>query len=594
MTRSSTSMRTSSRTNSGLPSVDAGSRSTRPAGQPLGAEQPGRERLGGRRVEAVEHDHRGDRPAGLGERRPHLAQLGPGEADEQHRGVGDPLGEVLDAGRAAAARPTGCRRSRRRAAGRPRSPRRAGARPRTSPPPSGPGAAPTSPASTSTTRAWSASVSGSSVPIAARAASASASSPSPAASRISCATGANVASPARSQRSSTLCASACSARCAHSSRDSRVLPTPGDPSTVASRALRGRRGVVEHADEPLHLRVASDERRRHLGLGVGLGRDLVDRDRLRAPGDGHLAERLVPDVAAGEPPRLLAHEHVAGAARLLEPGRDVERVADEVGVALADHDLAGVDADAERERLAVAALDVGRELLEPLLERGAGVDRAAGVVLGDLGDAEGGHHPVAHELGDGARVGVDRLLEQGVVAGEDLARDLGVGALTEAGGAAEIGEQDRDRLADRGRRRRRQPACSRSARCRTHRRTSARAGLGRSSRGSAGRAGSRTPRRSGCPRGSRIRSSNTPRRLPPSRQTLRSVGRSPDRVNPLGTRRESPVTTPDAARNGRRPRIVARSHDHRLADPRTRAHRGRTEAGPRATSAASSSPTRRT
>ena len=292
-----------------------------------------------------------------------------------------------------------------------------------------------------------------SAPIAARAASASRSSVSPAASRISCATGAKVASPARSHRSSTrLRAGVLGQARAQLAREAGLADAGGaEHGHEAGARGRGAR-VVEHADEPLHLRVAADERRRGLGLDVGLDRDLVDRDGLGAPGDGHLAERLVRDVAAGEAPRLLADEHVAGPARLLEPGRDVERVADEVGVAFADHDLAGVDADPQRQRLAVPALDVGRELLEPLLERDARGDGAAGVVLGDLGDAERRHHPVAHELGDGARVRVDRLLEQRVVAGEHLTRDLGVGALAEAGGAAEVGEEDGDRLADRTRR----------------------------------------------------------------------------------------------------------------------------------------------
>ena len=90
---------------------------------------------------------------------------------------------------------------------------------------------------------------------------------------------------------------------------------------------------------------------------------------------------------------------------------------------------------------------VGGELLEGLLERGARGDGAAGVVLGDLGDAPGGHHPVAHEFGDGPRVLLDGLLEEGVVAGEDLTRDLGVVALAEAGRAAQVREEHGDGLA---------------------------------------------------------------------------------------------------------------------------------------------------
>jgi hypothetical protein len=175
---------------------------------------------------------------------------------------------------------------------------------------------------------------------------------------------------------------------------------------------------------------------------------LEDGDRLGASRDRHIAERLVRDVAPGETPRLLADEHLSGTALLLESSRDVQRVADEVGIAVGDHHLTGVDADPERERLSVASLDSGREFFESLLDRRTCLDRAAGVVLGHLGDAEDRHHPVAHELGDGAGVRVDHVLEQRVVSGEHEARDLRVSALTEPGGTSEIGEQHRDRLAD--------------------------------------------------------------------------------------------------------------------------------------------------
>ena len=81
--------------------------------------------------------------------------------------------------------------------------------------------------------------------------------------------------------------------------------------------------------------------------------------------DRHLAEHLERDRrgSGARSPRRPAR---ARPARLLEPGGDVERVADEVGVAVGDHHFAGVDPDPQRERLAVASLDVGGELLELL------------------------------------------------------------------------------------------------------------------------------------------------------------------------------------------------------------------------------------
>ncbi len=134
---------------------------------------------------------------------------------------------------------------------------------------------------------------------------------------------------------------------------------------------------------------------------------------------------------------------------MLDPRRDVQRVPDEVGVATRDHDLAGVDPDAQSERLAVLGRDRGGELGEPALDVDAGAHGAERVVLGDLGDAERGHHPVAHELGDGAAVRVDRLLEQRVVAGHHGPGDLGVGALAERGGPDQVGEERGDGLAGR-------------------------------------------------------------------------------------------------------------------------------------------------
>ena len=60
-------MRTSSRTNSGLPSVDVGQPRDESRGETVGAEQPGGELLGGGGVEAVEREHVLDRSTLLGE-----------------------------------------------------------------------------------------------------------------------------------------------------------------------------------------------------------------------------------------------------------------------------------------------------------------------------------------------------------------------------------------------------------------------------------------------------------------------------------------------------------------------------------------------
>ena len=67
-----------------------------PGGQAVGAEEAGRELLGRGGVEPVEREHVFDPPVALGERRPHLAQLRTGEAQDEQRHVVHPLGEMLE------------------------------------------------------------------------------------------------------------------------------------------------------------------------------------------------------------------------------------------------------------------------------------------------------------------------------------------------------------------------------------------------------------------------------------------------------------------------------------------------------------------
>ena len=238
---------------------------------------------------------------------------------------------------------------------------------------------------------------------------ASASSPSPVASRISCAIGANVASPARSQRISKVIASSSAAVAAHSSRDRRVLPTPGEPSTVTSRAARVRDGGVEHGAEPFHLRVAADERRRGLGRGRRVRRrPRRSRPAAARPATRHLAERLVPELAAREPPRLLADGTWPGGTRArcraatlsASPTRSASPLAITTSPVLTPTRRPSVSP-------CCAATSAAKSWNRCWISMPARTARI-GVVLGDLGDAERGHHPVAHELGDGAAVRVDR------------------------------------------------------------------------------------------------------------------------------------------------------------------------------------------
>ena len=108
--------------------------------------------------------------------------------------------------------------------------------------------------------------------------------------------------------------------------------------------------------------------------------------------------------------------------------------------------------------------DLGSERREPRLGLEPGEDGSAGIVLGDLRDAEERHHAVAHELGDGAVLLVDDRLEEGVVAGHHLAGHLRIHSLAEARRAAEIAEDDGDGLAHRADRRHRGGLASRCGR----------------------------------------------------------------------------------------------------------------------------------
>ena len=139
------------------------------------------------------------------------------------------------------------------------------------------------------------------------------------------------------------------------------------PTSGGASANVGVGGAAAHADEPVGGY--------RLGLALQLERlDLLDLD-----------------VVADEPVRQRAEKDLALAGRLLEAGRDVDRVAGDEPLArgrVAGDDLARVDAGAVREADAVGRLELDVELLERRLHarrprarrggrrpRGAGEDR---------------------------------------------------------------------------------------------------------------------------------------------------------------------------------------------------------------------------
>ena len=147
--------------------------------------------------------------------------------------------------------------------------------------------------------------------------------------------------------------------------------------------------------------------------------------------------------AADEGRGALPDEYVAGLRRLFEARGHVDRVAGRERAALAraaDRDLAGIDADPQREPAA-------EELLQPLLHPEGDLQRPLGVVLLGCGRAEHGDDRVADELLDRSAAERDLRLHRVVEAVEQVARVLRVERRAQLRRADEVGEQDRRELA---------------------------------------------------------------------------------------------------------------------------------------------------
>ena len=104
-------------------------------------------------------------------------------------------------------------------------------------------------------------------------------------------------------------------------------------------------------------------------------------------------------------------------------------------VAVLDHQLAGLDADPDRQ-LAVAALD----------DRDGRPDGALGVVLVGGRHAEDRKHGVAGELLDGSAVRVDVPLDAIEEAGHLTARHLGIARRDQRGRVDQVDEHRRREL----------------------------------------------------------------------------------------------------------------------------------------------------
>jgi hypothetical protein len=147
--------------------------------------------------------------------------------------------------------------------------------------------------------------------------------------------------------------------------------------------------LLEGVAEAAQLGLTADHRCRKASLDLVRHREQrVRRHRLRL--SFQLESPLVADLdrRPHQTERLLADEHFAGLCGLLEPRRDVDRIAGRKALLGPGHDLPGVDPDPSGDA------ELGQRVAH-LERRAAG---AQGVVLVRGRHAEDGHDRVADEL----------------------------------------------------------------------------------------------------------------------------------------------------------------------------------------------------
>ena len=225
---------------------------------------------------------------------------------------------------------------------------------------------------------------------------------------------------------------------ARNSAASRDLPTPASPMTVTSSQRRSVSHALPRLPEDRELALAPDEPRtvpplRRLantqepegGNRLGLALQLEGLDRLDL---GRVSD---------ERERRLSDQHLARLRRLLQPRRDVDRIAGRQPLLGPRHHLAGHDADPSLEP----------ELGQRVPHLHGRTHRAQRVVLVQHRHAEHGHHGVADELLHGAAVPLDDRLHPLEVAREQRAQPFGIERLAERGRAGQVAEQHGHRLA---------------------------------------------------------------------------------------------------------------------------------------------------
>ncbi len=164
----------------------------------------------------------------------------------------------------------------------------------------------------------------------------------------------------------------------------------------------------------------------------------VDPNRFGRPPDLPLAEVVKVEIARDEPCGLLGQAGAPGLGYRLHPLREPDGMTEgrvleaEIVAHRPDDDLAGVEAEADRELDSVLAAELRRELHDGVENRERRVAGPSRVVLVSDGGAEQRHRAVPGELVDGPLEAVDRLGNRSEQAVHDRVPSLGIDPLRPA------------------------------------------------------------------------------------------------------------------------------------------------------------------